>query len=682
VTPAPKGSLVGNRHTAQRYARILRELGVRASVAERWEGDRCDLLVALHARKSARSILDFSRAHPLAPLIVVLTGTDLYEDLGVVPEVSRSLDLATRIVVLQPEALRRLEPRWREKAAVVYQSAQRASSLDRDADEATESREADRDGGDGGDHGGAGGDGAGPASRAASARPLEGVFEIASVGHLRDVKDPFLAAAAVRLLPPESQVRVSHVGAVLDRSLEERTRRESATNPRWRWLGERTHAATLHVIARARAFLQTSHSEGGSSALAEAVVAHKPIVCTRIDAAVGMLGADHPGFFEVGDARGLAERIARLESDESWRALLVKRSEELAPRFAPERELEAWRALLADVGLGGGRPRFTLTRVGRHDTRGELADAVRAGLTSAPKYLPCRFFYDEVGSRLFERICELPEYYLTRAEDEILERHARDLVDLVPAGAEIVELGSGSSVKTQRILAAVIARDGRAIYRPIDISPPALEAAGRDLTRRFPVLRVDAIAGEYRAGLRALPGTGRPPRLYLWLGSNVGNFDRAAAVEFLRDLLPSVDFLDRVAIGFDRRKDKAVLEAAYDDAQGVTAEFNRNLLARLVRELEADLDPKTFRHVAEYDQVEGRVEMFLESTRDQRVEFRSMGLDVPFALGERVHTEDSYKYSDAEIDALAEESGYRVDRRFHDAAGRFTVAVFAPRELR
>lgn len=639
VTPAPKGSLVGNRATAQRYARILRDLGVRAKVVEDFEDDACDLVVALHAKKSARAILDASRIRPRVPRIVVLTGTDLYVDGLDAPEVRRSLDLATRIVTLQPAALARLPEAWRAKAVAILQSAERAEG---------------------------------------DAKPLDGVFEVVAAAHLRGVKDPFLAAAAVRALPPESRLRVSHVGTALEPGMEALARRESARNPRWRWLGERSHAATLHVLARAEGFVQTSLSEGGSLALAEAVVAGKPVIVSRNEGSIGMLGADHPGLFDPGDDAALAELLRRLETDDEFRAALAARSRELAPRFARELEVDAWRALLADVGLAEGRPRWSIRRAGRMDTAGEFAEAVRAGLTAAPKSLPCRYFYDDAGSRLFEEICALPEYYLTRAEDEILALRAGELVQRMPPGSEVVELGSGTSIKTRRVLAALIERDGRALYRPIDVSLAALEEGARSLTRALPALRVEAVAAEYRAGLRALPGVGRPPRLYLWLGSNVGNYGREEAAEFLRELGAYVDLLDRVVVGFDRRKDPSVLVAAYDDAAGVTARFNRNLLARVAAEFRADVDPESFRHVARYDETAGRIEMFLESTRAQRVRIPALELEVELAAGERIHTEDSYKYSDAEIAALAQVADFRVEDLWTDPAERFRLAVFAP----
>ncbi len=641
VTPAPKGSLVGNRHTAQRYARILREIGVRASVIERWDGTPCDLLVALHARKSAASIRHFARKHPLAPLVVVLTGTDLYEDTTDAEPVRESLDLASRIVVLQPEALAALDERWRGKTRAVLQSADRASG---------------------------------------ESRALEGVFEIASVGHMRGVKDPFLAAEAVKELPKETHVRVAHVGRALDRGMEARAKRESELSQgRWRWLGERTHGAVLHFLARTQGYVQTSYNEGGSIALAEAIVAHKPIVCTRIPGAIGMLGPNHAGFFEPGDAHALATLLERLESDAEWRAELIARSVELAPQFSFEREVEAWRSLLAEMGLCPERPRFRLTSFAPRIPAEDLAEAVRAGFAATPKTLPCRFFYDAEGSAIFEEICALPEYYLTRAEDEILARHADEILSLVPQGSQIVELGSGSGTKTRHLIAAAIRRNGRAHYLPIDISRSALEGAAVSLLSEFETLRIDAVEAEYREGLERLSTPGRAPRLYLWLGSNVGNFDRDEAAHFLGELSEHMESDDRLVLGVDRKKPEGILVPAYDDAQGVTARFNLNLLERVARELDARFDPSCFRHVALWNDAEGRIEMHLESRVDQTVRIEKLDLDVSFAEGERIHTENSYKYDDAQIEELARAAGLSMRRTFTDEQSLFSTCVLAPR---
>jgi dimethylhistidine N-methyltransferase len=309
----------------------------------------------------------------------------------------------------------------------------------------------------------------------------------------------------------------------------------------------------------------------------------------------------------------------------------------------------------------------------------DFAAAVRAGLTAAKKSLPCRFFYDAEGSKIFEEICALEEYYLTRAEDEILAGRAGEIVALVPPLAEIVELGSGSSSKTRHLIRAAIERDGRARYTALDISRSALEASGRALTAEFETLDVKGVVGEYHAGLEAIGVEGRGPRLFLWLGSNVGNFDRTEAAQFLGVLRDSMDVDDRLLIGIDRRKARSILERAYDDAAGVTARFNLNLLARMAAEFDAPIDLACFRHVALFDETEGRIEMHIESLVDQTIVIPRLELEITLARGERIHTENSYKYSDEEIAVLAEASRMLVQRTYHDARALFTLAVFAPR---
>ncbi len=311
------------------------------------------------------------------------------------------------------------------------------------------------------------------------------------------------------------------------------------------------------------------------------------------------------------------------------------------------------------------------------DGRVDLAREVRFGLTQAKKTLPCRFFYDEVGSRIFEEICALPEYYLTRAEDEILARHARDIVALVAKHAVVVELGSGSATKTRRILEAHLERGGHPALAMVDISSSALAESADALIGVFETLTVDAVAAEYQEGIVLLAAEKRRPWLVLWLGSNVGNLDRDAAAQFLGAIRARLGPEDRFLLGVDRRKEKDVLERAYDDAAGVTARFNQNLFRRIDLELGGSFGSAAFRHVAIYDEVAGKIEMHLESLADQTVRIGALELDVAFAKGERIHTEDSYKYSDAEVEELARASGFRVESRFTDAKGQFLSVLLA-----
>lgn len=319
---------------------------------------------------------------------------------------------------------------------------------------------------------------------------------------------------------------------------------------------------------------------------------------------------------------------------------------------------------------------FSLRVLPSGDGKVDLAREVRSGLAAARKSLPCRFFYDEAGSRIFEEICALQEYYLTRAEDEILARHAAEVVGSVAPGATVVELGSGSATKTRRLLAAHTARGGDPAYAMIDISSAALRASARELAEEFPGLAVEGVAAEYAEGIELLASEKRAPWLVLWLGSNVGNLDREAAARFLGRVRARLGPDDRFLLGVDRRKARDVLVRAYDDAAGVTARFNFNLFARIDRELGGRFAQAAFRHVALYDESRGRIEMHLESLADQVVRIDALELDVAFARGERIHTEDSYKYSDAEVAELGRAAGLRVERTFTDSEARFLSVLY------
>lgn len=318
ATPAPRGTRHGNRITALRWQRILSDLGCSVRVGTAWHaGIPCDLLVAIHATKSAESVDAFRRAHPDRPLVVALAGTDLYVDLVRRARTRRTIALADRLVLLQPEARAALDIASRRKSRVILQSA---------------------------------------ISRRSATSRRDGLVRIVVVGHLRAIKSPLLAARAARLLQDDSRIRVDHYGASHDDALAERARRESEANPRWTWRGERSHADLLRALSAADAYVQTSRAEGGSSAMAEAIVAGVPILSTRIAGAVGMLGRDHPGLFACDDARALSRLLARFERDPSFARRLRAASARLAPRHAPGRERDAWSALLDEL------PRATTSR--------------------------------------------------------------------------------------------------------------------------------------------------------------------------------------------------------------------------------------------------------------------------------------------------------------------------------
>ncbi|HEV3468166.1 MAG TPA: L-histidine N(alpha)-methyltransferase [Pyrinomonadaceae bacterium] len=322
----------------------------------------------------------------------------------------------------------------------------------------------------------------------------------------------------------------------------------------------------------------------------------------------------------------------------------------------------------------GGRLR--VERLAARAAAGGFAEDVRRGLTAAPKRLFPKYFYDELGSQLFEAICLLPEYYLTRAEAEIFAAHSDEIVEAAARGRRVTlcELGSGSAAKTRRLISALLARQSELLYVPADISPAALEASAGALLEAYPALRVAAYAGDYDAALPRLPENfdAGARALVLFLGSNVGNFDRGEARDFLAGLRRALRAGDALLLGADLKKDAATLEAAYDDPLGVTAAFNLNLLARINRELDANFSLRDFRHAARYDEAEGRVEMHLESLRPQRVEIRALGLSVTFSEGERIHTENSYKYDLGDLAALASAAGFRLARTWLDGQKRFS----------
>lgn len=307
-----------------------------------------------------------------------------------------------------------------------------------------------------------------------------------------------------------------------------------------------------------------------------------------------------------------------------------------------------------------------------------FARDVKLGLSAQPKHLSCCYFYDAEGSNLFEDICELPEYYLPMAERENLESHSAAILSQIPNHFSLVELGSGNSAKTRILIEAILRRQPELWYVPVDICRTVLEDSSIQLLKQYPSLKIVAVAGEYHDGLRHLQEEIDHPKLILWLGSNVGNFHRNDAVRFLSTVRKTMNRSDRLLLGVDLRKDKAVLENAYDDSQGVTARFNLNLLTRINRELGGHFDLRKFRHRANYDENLGRVEMYLDSLCDQQVAINQIKLDVHFAFGEPIHTENSYKYSMAEIDHLAEESGFLVEARWVDSKGRFSENLFQP----
>lgn len=300
-----------------------------------------------------------------------------------------------------------------------------------------------------------------------------------------------------------------------------------------------------------------------------------------------------------------------------------------------------------------------------------FVDDVRTGLGGPRKWLWAKYFYDELGSALFEAICVLPEYYLTRAEAEILREHAPQIIDTVGTPLEIVELGSGSAVKTRHLIDAAFKRQPTLRFRPIDISAAALHASARALACEYPGITVDGINADYLTGLTRLSRNGVRRRLAVFLGSNIGNFQPGEAQTTLSALRGVLEPGDGFLLGADLKKERAVLEGAYDDAAGVTAAFNRNMLARINRELGGHFDVDSFRHRAFYNEAESRVEMHLVSLRRQDVPIDAAGIVAHFEDGESIHTESSYKFDSDSIGGLAGATGFDVRASWTDAARRF-----------
>lgn len=311
ITPAPPRSTHGNRITALRWARILKSLGHRVVISQEYEGGRHDLLLALHARRSYSSIQRFNKEHPQAPVIVALTGTDLYRDLWKNKPACKSLEIASRIVALQPKALEELIPKWRDKTRVIYQSVEFAP---RDSRKANDN------------------------------------YDVCVVGHLRTVKDPFRAVMAARLLPPSSRIRILQLGQAMTPAMEKRALAEVRRNVRYRWLGEQSRSRTLKTLAQSQLCVISSRLEGGANVMSEAIVASVPVLASRVAGNVGILGKDYPGLFSVGKSQQLAQLLLRAECDAKFLAQLKSHIKKLAPLFEPANEKKAWADLIDELG--------------------------------------------------------------------------------------------------------------------------------------------------------------------------------------------------------------------------------------------------------------------------------------------------------------------------------------------
>jgi dimethylhistidine N-methyltransferase len=301
----------------------------------------------------------------------------------------------------------------------------------------------------------------------------------------------------------------------------------------------------------------------------------------------------------------------------------------------------------------------------------DMREEVLEGLTAMPKRLSPKYFYDATGSYLFERITELPEYYLTRTEMALFDAHLGDIAAALGDGFCLVEYGSGTTRKIRKLLE----RLQPAAYVPVDISGEHLTVEARALHRDFPWLDVFPTCADFTAPFELPEPVRKLPRVGFFPGSSIGNFDPRGALEFLANVRGTLGSAGHLLIGVDRRKDSEVLERAYNDAQGVTAEFNRNALRHINVRLGGDFQPERFVHEARYDPEQGCIRMFLRSLEQQTVRIGSV--DVNFAAGETIHTENSYKYHPQEFIALAERAGFGTQSWWSDAGGLFALFLLS-----
>ncbi len=296
-----------------------------------------------------------------------------------------------------------------------------------------------------------------------------------------------------------------------------------------------------------------------------------------------------------------------------------------------------------------------------------VGSEVYHGLTSRPKTLSPWLFYDAEGSRLFERITELPEYYVTRTERSILAAHADEIIAAASGSRSLtmIELGAGTATKTGLLLSAAVRRQGSVTYHPIDVSATALEEARQHIESDLPGVTVLSQVADYTEGLGVIEADGHR-RMVLYIGSSIGNFEPAVAQQLLRDVRRQLAPGDALLLGIDLVKDRKVLVQAYDDAAGVTAAFNKNVLHRINREFGSNFNLRLFRHRARWNEEQSRIEMHLESLIGQCVQIPALEIEVKLTRGETIHTENSYKYTGGSITRLLESAGFRIAQSWTD----------------
>lgn len=318
-------------------------------------------------------------------------------------------------------------------------------------------------------------------------------------------------------------------------------------------------------------------------------------------------------------------------------------------------------------------PRLEIVELPRAAAEHRFSDDVRVGLSAPAKSLPSKYFYDELGSALFDAITHLPEYYLTAAETDILREWGWEIVRMFDAPVDFLELGSGSAIKTRLLIEEALRVQPRLRYSPIDISIDALRSSSTALVERYDALSIRAYAGDYFAVLGSGALRFERPVLAMLMGSNIGNYapDEARALVALigKTLRPG----DALLLGTDCKKDRATLERAYNDPTGVTAAFDKNVLGRINRELGGTFDLHGFDHVARYDEERGCVESFLRSRFAQTARVDAIGLDVRFEAGEAIHTESSYKFDDCDVMRLADAGGFTIAKAWFDRERRFAL---------